>query len=188
MRSVASACCSAEPPGTARRHGSGKWRDNLRRALRAAGSGFDRLVKLNVYVTDDLVALAVRLRLAREFSGGEKPAVSMVETSLKHGSVAMDAIDAATPAGAGLPVARLMDGGLFAANERLAHVAVLPAGPRVYISGQAWPRPPTTWPMTTPATNSTRCGPNTTIPSVRRPRTRRWFAAWGELAERSRST
>jgi enamine deaminase RidA (YjgF/YER057c/UK114 family) len=77
--------------------------------------------------------------LAREFSGREKPAVSMVETSLSHGSVAMDAIGTADPKSGRLPVVRRRGEQLFTVNERLAHVAVLPAGPTVYISGQAEP-------------------------------------------------
>jgi enamine deaminase RidA (YjgF/YER057c/UK114 family) len=106
---------------------------NTDTALRGAGSSLAQAVKLNVYVTQDDATREVRAALATAFSSAHKPAVSCVTTALPlpNALVAMDAI------GVGNGEAQRAG----ATAEIGGHVgraaAALPAGPRVYISGQA---------------------------------------------------
>jgi enamine deaminase RidA (YjgF/YER057c/UK114 family) len=109
--------------------------DNLAAALAAARSGEDRLVKLNVYVARTGLVEDVHKALARRFRGDVKPAVSFVVTPLPHPGalVAADAV----------AVAEEVEEVRYVTADRLyrAHggcpVALLPAGPRVYVAGQA---------------------------------------------------
>ena len=92
-------------------------------ALKSGGSSLAQAVKLNVYVTADEATAEVEAILAATFAGQQKPAVYFVGTALPSANalVAMDAIGAGGGDGQG------------AAGK----CAVLPAGPRVYVSGQA---------------------------------------------------
>lgn len=91
-------------------------------ALKSGGSSLEQTVKLNVYITQDSAAPEVEAVLAATFSGGNKPAVSVVTTPLPspQALVAMDAVG-------------VSDG---KANPG-SSCAVLPVGTRLYISGQA---------------------------------------------------
>lgn len=114
---------------------------NVSRALAAGGSSPAQLIKLNVYVADDAHGPAVARSLAELLVAGSEPATSLVTTRLPGGAlVALDAIGAVAsvePASdLNATVApRRVDG--LAGDARLAHVAVLPAGGRVDIAGQA---------------------------------------------------
>jgi enamine deaminase RidA (YjgF/YER057c/UK114 family) len=103
---------------------------NLSAALAAAKGGLDQVIKLNVYSANDRVAAQVREALPTVFRGTVKPAVSFVAGQLAHPEalVAMDAVAA---------VARLQSRDLVAPREALSHVALLPPGGKVYVSGQA---------------------------------------------------
>lgn len=90
--------------------------------LKRAGGGLARAAKLNVYVTADAATPAVEAVLAGVFTGEHRPAVSFVTTPLPSPG-ALVAVDAVGVAGEGSPSA--------------ADCAILPPGPRVYISGQA---------------------------------------------------
>src|SRR5205807_2688314 len=70
--------------------------DNLASALRAAETGFDRLVKINVYVTAPELIGTVHQAFAERFRGQSRPAVSFVVTNLAHPEalVALDAVAA----------------------------------------------------------------------------------------------
>ncbi len=109
---------------------------NLAAVLEEARSGFDRVVKVNAYVTRPEAAAAVKKAFARKFSGEAKPAVSFVTTALAHTDalVALDAVAVAgtDPAGA----VKLLHLPALAPGSS-AHGAILPAGARVYVSGQA---------------------------------------------------
>lgn len=91
-------------------------------ALKSGGSSLAHTVKLNVYVTDDAATPGVEAALATAFAGGHQPAVSFVATPLPETGalVAMDAVGVSE--------------GRAEASEACA---ILPPGPRVYISGQA---------------------------------------------------
>jgi enamine deaminase RidA (YjgF/YER057c/UK114 family) len=110
--------------------------DNLAAALGQARSGLDRVVKVNVYAARREVVAEVRKVLAQKFAGEVKPAASFVVGALPHPDalVALDAVavSALDPGGA---VKLLSSPKLPRAGG--AHAAVLPAGTRVYVSGQA---------------------------------------------------
>ena len=94
---------------------------NLDRALRSAGTSLMKSVKVNMYAaTPEVAALAGRA-LEKRFATGNAPAVSVVTGRLSHAD-ALIAMDAVAVTGTGF--------------FRSPEVAVLPAGPRVYISGQ----------------------------------------------------
>lgn len=102
--------------------------DELDKVLQQAGSSQANLVRLHICVKDDATAQQVRQELARRFSGANKPAVTIVAGNLAipDALVALDAVAAA-------PQAKT------AQVQVLAKAAILPAGPRVFISGQAEP-------------------------------------------------
>ncbi len=90
-----------------------------------------RLVKLNLYVAREGDCDACRKALAANLSGEHRPAVSMVVTRLPkpEALVALDAVAAIEPSHAGNE----------SGTKRSPKSAVLPAGSRVFISGQAEP-------------------------------------------------
>jgi enamine deaminase RidA (YjgF/YER057c/UK114 family) len=93
----------------------------LDKVLRGAGSNLNQVVKINVAVASDEETPAVELAFQKRFRGKDKPAVSLVSGTLAHGArVAMDAV-AVTPR----------------VRPRSREVGVLPAGARLYVSGQA---------------------------------------------------
>jgi enamine deaminase RidA (YjgF/YER057c/UK114 family)/peptidase E len=111
--------------------------NHLAAALKEAQTSFDRAVKVNVYVRRPEVVAEVHRALARRFSGPSKPAVTFVEGMLPHPDalVAMDAV-AAVPESKVTDVKRSRSAALPGARNG-THVAILPAGPHVYVSGQA---------------------------------------------------
>lgn len=102
--------------------------DRLSQVLNESGSSLEQLVRLHICVKDEPSADLVREALARRFSGGSKPAVTLVagDLVLAEALVALDAV-AAAPAQKNREV-KLLDS-----------AAILPAGPRVFVSGQAEP-------------------------------------------------
>jgi enamine deaminase RidA (YjgF/YER057c/UK114 family) len=109
--------------------------DNLALALGEVHSGFDQLIKVNVYAVGEDVIEEVQKAFGRRFTAA-KPAVSFVVGGLPSAGarVALDAV-AIVGNESGPRVKRLVAGRLH--DTGLSHVAVLPAGARVYISGQA---------------------------------------------------
>lgn len=106
--------------------------DRLETALREAGSGLDRLVRVNVYATGNDALAAFRAALARRLGDRARPSMSAVVGALTNPEalLALDAVgvsDQAAPPGT-VPRSR-------------ATFAVLPAGVRIYVSGQADPDP-----------------------------------------------
>ena len=112
----------------------------LDQALRATGTDFARVVKINVVAAGAEVARKVREALERRFSQSREggPAVSYVTGKLRHPDalLAIDAVVTASAAGRNT-VSRTRIAGYDAKRPRLAHAATLPAGPKVYVSGQA---------------------------------------------------
>src|SRR5262245_38637327 len=102
----------------------GKLFDDLAAVLAGVGSGLDRLVKLNVYAARGEDVPAIEKVFAQRFRGGRKPAVSFVVTRLPV-AAALVALDAVAVSGERRPTS----GG--------TNVAILPAGSRIYVSGQA---------------------------------------------------
>lgn len=106
---------------------------NTDAALKIGGSSLARSVKLNVYVAQDDITPEVESVLAATFSGSHKPAVSFVTTALPwpQAVVAVDAVGVAEQAAGNATEAASLGGRVGLS------CAVLPVGPRVYISGQA---------------------------------------------------
>lgn len=95
------------------------------------------IVKLNVVVANDAVASEVRKALADKFGNNAKPAVSYVAGKLRHPEalVAVDAVAIAHPLRAGAEPLFFSKGP--SESERNSFAAILPPGPKFYISGQA---------------------------------------------------
>jgi len=112
--------------------------NNLEISLIAEGADFTRVVKINVVAADAEVAAKVRAALSLKFFQAReaKPAVSYVTGKLRHPDalVAMDAVIAAPPAARKtVSLSQIPD---RVQTDRLARAATLPAGPKVYVSGQ----------------------------------------------------
>lgn len=107
--------------------------------LNQAGAGLDDLLKLNVYVTSNRVAEEVRAEFASTFSGRAKPAVSFVVGNLSHPDalVAIDAVAAACGETEAVRTVQRM--GAPGVRSTRGAVAVLPAGGKMYVSGQVAP-------------------------------------------------
>lgn len=113
--------------------------DNLARALESAGSSLDQLVRLNAVTADERATSALASEIEARFRLDSRPAVTLVEGGLpvEGALVALDAV-----AGAGIdgeapvevtwtvsPSLPGVPGG--------SHAAVLPNGPRSFVSGRA---------------------------------------------------
>lgn len=110
---------------------------NISSALKKADSNLKQIVKLNVYLsTSDLIS-RVRDQIDKRFQAGKKPALSFVAGDLAHKDalVSMDAIALSAKTVSGT-VNYFMPENLSSA-QGIARAAILPAGPVVYVSGQA---------------------------------------------------
>jgi enamine deaminase RidA (YjgF/YER057c/UK114 family) len=96
----------------------------------------DRVVKVNVYVARADVIPHVQQGCAAQFRGTVQPAVTYVVTSLPdpEALVALDAVVAVDEAPARVKLLSTRD---VASPPCGAPLAILPAGPRVYVAGQA---------------------------------------------------
>ena len=105
--------------------------------LKEAETGWERAVKLNVYLAEPRYRLQVERVIADFFTTPAKPAVTWVAGRLPHPNVlvAMDAI-AISPKYSGKRVIRLSSPAVYQ-TEGTSHVAILPPGSRVFVSGQA---------------------------------------------------
>ena len=106
---------------------------NLERTLRSAGSSLPGVAKLNVYLARDADLPHVQAALAATFSTTCKPAVCFVTGVLADAKtlVTMDAVAVSDRRRVGQPIAL----GNF--ERGIASIAVLPAGPKLYVSGMA---------------------------------------------------
>lgn len=110
----------------------------LERIIASAGARHDGIVKLNFYAADVETANAVRRALAEKFPGPAKPAISFVVGKLARpgARVALDAVIACEASSRGA-VRRLNPETGSGVPPTTSALAILPPGPRVYISGQA---------------------------------------------------
>ena len=116
----------------------------LDRVLHEAGSSLSNIVKLNIYVALDRDVVEIEANLLRQLPKGTRPAVCFVRTSLPRGDVriALDAVAVATQSTANVKRwLRQGDVDLNTTKDLITigrtAAAILPNGPRVYISGQA---------------------------------------------------
>lgn len=109
----------------------------MERALAQGKASLDQAVKINVCAARTEVADEVRAALAKRFSGTAKPAVSYVvgKLAVPEALVAMDAIAVSRETTA-KSVTRLRVEGIHGPDGS-SQVAVLPAGGKVFIAGQA---------------------------------------------------
>ena len=110
--------------------------NNISLALKEADSDLDRVVKINVYLSEGNLIPEVQKAFSLKFTGN-KPAVSFVTGDLSHpdAAIAMDAI-----AVSGLHTddrVRYFNSPELYTLSKAAHVSVLPAGGVTYVSGQA---------------------------------------------------
>lgn len=108
---------------------------NIERELRRAGASLESVAKLNLYVSRDEAVPAVQAVLAKTFSGPLKPAVTFVTGALAEPGVlvTLDAVAASSTKSVSVTHLKAeapdVDG--------IACAAVLPAGPKLYVSGMA---------------------------------------------------
>lgn len=114
---------------------------NLERVLKQADSSLSLCVKLNLYATSDQDAMEAERHLPKLLPQGVCPTTSLVTTTLpKRGArIALDAIATAPDTAANRKVRRFSFAELAASGSETgkSSAAILPAGSRVYISGQA---------------------------------------------------
>lgn len=110
---------------------------NISSSLKQAGSRIDQIVKLNVYIRNSSLIPAVQEQIHKQFKSGKLPALSFVAGDLSHTDalISMDAIAVSAKINT-KGVNYLMPNNLSSAPS-VAQAAILPAGPVVYVSGQA---------------------------------------------------
>ncbi len=108
---------------------------NLEAVLGSAGSGLDKLVRVNVCSLSHPAADRVRELLAKRLDPAVRPAITTVLTPLAHRKalVAVDAVAVAAEKG---PAAALVRCETVAGDKDSADAAVLPPGGVAYLSGQ----------------------------------------------------
>jgi enamine deaminase RidA (YjgF/YER057c/UK114 family) len=107
--------------------------ENLKAALRETGAGLDDIVKLNVYLPTNAVFPQVQVPLKNQLRKASKLSFSYVsgELTVPNAQLAMDAV-AVCPLPANV-VVRIPG----KSGDGISSVAVLPAGPKLYVSGMA---------------------------------------------------
>lgn len=108
---------------------------NLEAVLGAAGSGLDKLVRLNVCTLSHDTAGRVRELLSKRVGPAVRPAVTTILTPLAHRKAlaAVDAVAVATEAGPAVVLRRVE---AVAGDKECADVAVMPPVGVAYLSGQ----------------------------------------------------
>ncbi|MDE0262852.1 MAG: Rid family hydrolase [Bryobacterales bacterium] len=113
--------------------------DNLARALESAGSSLDQLVRLNAVTAGKRATSALAREIEARFRLDSRPAVTLVQGKLPVEGALM-ALDAVATAGiSGEPPSEVtwtVSASLPGARGG-SHAAVLPNGPRSFISGRA---------------------------------------------------
>lgn len=111
--------------------------ENLNAALDLVGAGLPDLVRLNIYLAEDVQRSDLLPLLAQALPADSRPAVTFVTTEPAHPDVlvGMDAV-AVAPPHENRRVERIRTDDL-PGRKHQAHVAVLPPGSRLFISGQA---------------------------------------------------
>jgi len=108
---------------------------NLDHELRRAGASLDRVAKLNLYVARDEFVPDVQAVLAKTFSGRTKPAVAFVTGALTEAGVLLT-LDAVAVSSAKASAVKLIHAEKTDAGG-IACASVLPAGPKLHVSGMA---------------------------------------------------
>jgi enamine deaminase RidA (YjgF/YER057c/UK114 family) len=107
---------------------------NLEAVLGAAGSGLDKLVRLNICALSHPAADCIRAQLGKRLEPAVRPAITTVLTPLPHRK-ALLAVDAVAVAGE-QGKAGVLRCEAVAGDKDCADAAVLPPGGAAYLSGQ----------------------------------------------------
>ena len=111
---------------------------NLSSILGEVGSGLDAIARLNMYVASDALVGEAAARLKGRLGDGAHPAVTWVVSALADPAALVAAAAVAAVADDRAPDAVLRHtSGTLPARNGAAHVAVLPKGRALYISGMA---------------------------------------------------
>lgn len=112
--------------------------ENIRISLQLVGSGLEDVAKLNVYLAESVSVDDVTALLPGVLPSGSRPAISFVsiEVPSPNALVAMDAV-AVGPKSNAPPTTSFHQSDSLHASGDQAHVGILPAGPKVYLAGQA---------------------------------------------------
>ncbi len=109
---------------------------NLSVVLEEVGSAIDQIVRLNIYTTSNEHLARIRSLVPKEVKFVETAVVSSVPH--KGALVALDAIAMVSDTDAPV-IVRYHTSSTFSTQGKMAHVAVLPKGRTLYISGMADP-------------------------------------------------
>lgn len=108
---------------------------NLEAVLKDAGSGMDKLVRVNVYALSASTVTSLREQLSKRLPAGVRPAITSILTPLAQPDslLAVDVVAGAADAGKTVVRKRCE---AVAGDKQLADAAVLPRGGVAYLSGQ----------------------------------------------------
>ena len=113
--------------------------DNLAQALESAGSSLDHLVRLNAVTADKRATSALASEIEARFRLDSRPAVTLIEGKLpiEGALVALDAVAAARIRAAAPGEVTWTVSPSLPGVQGGSHAAVLPNGPRSFVSGRA---------------------------------------------------
>ena len=113
--------------------------DNLARALESAGSSLEQIVRLNAVTADQRAASALASEIEARFRLDSRPAVTLVEGKLpvEGALVALDAVAAVEISGEAPAEVTWTISPSLPGVPGGSHAAVLPNGPRSFVSGRA---------------------------------------------------
>ncbi len=106
--------------------------ENISHSLKRSGSDIDQIIRLNVFLTNTDLIPDVQSLISRKFDTGKKPSLTFAMGELTHPD-ALISIDAIAVSKIKSDHVRLTG----AKVDEAASSAILPAGPVVYVSGQA---------------------------------------------------
>jgi|LakMenEpi03Aug12_release.lakeMendotaPanAssembly.Ray.scaffolds.fasta_scaffold03244_6 enamine deaminase RidA (YjgF/YER057c/UK114 family) len=110
---------------------------NISFALKNAGSNLDQIVKLNIYLRNSNSVPAVLQEISKMFKAGKSPALSFVTGNLSHTDALISADAIAVSVKINPESVKYFMPQNLSSNVGFARSAILPAGPAVYVSGQA---------------------------------------------------
>jgi enamine deaminase RidA (YjgF/YER057c/UK114 family) len=115
--------------------------DQLAVLLADVRSDLNHVVKLNIVAASDSVVDEIEHVLAKQFSAQNQPAVCYVVGALPlpEALVALDAVATTPMTSAPLPITRLRNPSLALLSSTATHIAILPQGRKLYVSGDAKP-------------------------------------------------
>jgi enamine deaminase RidA (YjgF/YER057c/UK114 family) len=113
---------------------------NAEIALKASGANFSNLVRINLYLKDDMMSEQVLERLKEILPDDSFPAITFISggQARREALMSMDLVAVATEDVAGERVTLYQSEGIFGKPNR-SQVAVLAPGRKIFISGQAVP-------------------------------------------------